>query len=151
MKKWIWLGALALLLLPQRGTEVGKLLPVETLLIEKQAGQYRVSTDTGHTARGDSLEKTVDTLRAEAPGILFLDTADYVLLTGEAEECTEKLPNYVRPGTRVYKLEGTVELSEIGPYLKTHGPDTPLYRLQKRELRLPKLMAEGEKLRFEGQ
>lgn len=151
MKKWIWLGALALLLLPQRGTEVGKLLPVETLLIEKQAGQYRVSTDTGHTARGDSLEKAVDALRAEAPGILFLDTADYVLLTGEAEECTEKLPNYVRPGTRVYKLEGTVELSEIGPYLKTHGPDTPLYRLQKRELQFPKLMAEGEKLRFEGQ
>jgi len=76
MKKWIWLAALALLLLPQRGTEVGKLLPVETLLIEKQAGQYRVSTDTGHTARDDSLEKAVDALRAEAPGILFLDTAD---------------------------------------------------------------------------
>lgn len=151
MKKWVWLAALALLLLPRRGTEVGKLLPVETLLIEKQAGQYRVSTDTGHTARDDSLEKAVDTLRAEAPGILFLDTADYVLLAGEAEECAEKLPNYVRPGTRVYKLEGTVELSKIGPFLKTHGPDTPLYRLQKRELQIPKLTAEGEKLHFEGQ
>ena len=33
MKKWIWLAALALFLLPRRGTEVGKLLPVETLLI----------------------------------------------------------------------------------------------------------------------
>ena len=86
MKKWIWLAALALLLLPQRGTEVGKLLPVETLLIEKQAEQYRVSADTGSAGRGDSLEKAVDALRAEAPGILFLDTADYVLLTGEAEE-----------------------------------------------------------------
>ena len=134
MKKWIWLAALALLLLPQRGTEVGKLLPVETLLIEKQAGQYRVSTDTGNAGRGDSLEKAVAALRAEAPGILFLDTADYV-----------------RPGTRVYKLEGTAELLKIGPFLKTHGPDTPLYRLQKRELQLPKLTAEGEKLHFEGQ
>ena len=63
----------------------------------------------------------------------------------------EKLQDYVRPGTRVYKLEGTAELSEIGPFLKTHGPDAPLYRLQKRELQLPKLMAKGEKLRFEGQ
>ena len=140
MKKWIWLAALALFLLPQRGTEVGKLLPVETLLIENQAGQYRVSADTGSAGRGDSLEKAVDALRAEAPGILFLDTADYVLLTGEAEDCMEKLPDYVRPG-----------LSEIGPFLKTHGPDAPLYRLQKRELQLPKLTAEGEKLRFEGQ
>lgn len=118
MRKRIWLAALALLLLPQRGTEVGKLLPVETLLIEKQAGQYRVSADTGSAGRGDSLER---------------------------------LQDYVRPGTRVYKLEGTAELSEIGPFLKTHGPDTPLYRLQKRELQLPKLTAEGEKLRFEGQ
>ena len=57
MKKWIWLAALALLLLPQRGTEVGKLLPVETLLIEKQAGQYWVSADTGSAGRGDSLER----------------------------------------------------------------------------------------------
>lgn len=151
MKKWIWLAALALLLLPQRGAEVGKLLPVETLLIEKQAGQYRVSADTGSAGRGDSLEKAVDALRAEAPGILFLDTADYVLLTGEAEDSMEKLQDYVRPGTRVYKLEGTAELSEIGPFLKTHGPDAPLYRLQKREMQLPKLTAEGEKLRFEGQ
>ena len=151
MKKWILLGALAMLLLPQRGTEVGKLLPVETLLIEKQAGQYRVSTDTGNTARGDSLEKAVDALRAEAPGILFLDTADYVLLAGAAEDCMEKLPDYVRPGTRVYKMEGTAELPEIGSFLKTHGPNAPLYRLQKGELRLPKLTAEGENLRFEGQ
>ena len=97
MRKRIWLAALALLLLPRRGTEVGKLLPVETLLIEKQAGQYRVSTDTVNTGRGDSLEKAVDALRAEAPGILFLDTADYVLLTGEAEDCMEKLQDYVRP------------------------------------------------------
>ena len=101
--------------------------------------------------RGDSLEKAVDALRAEAPGILFLDTADYVLLTGEAEDCMERLQDYVRPGTRVYKLEGTAELSEIGPFLKTHGPDAPLYRLQKRELQIPKLTAEGEKLHFEGQ
>ena len=151
MKKWILLGALAMLLLPQRGTEVGKLLPVETLLIEKQAGQYRVSTDTGNTARGDSLEKAVDALRAEAPGILFLDTADYVLLAGAAEGCMEKLPDYVRPGTRVYKMEGTAELSEIGGFLKNHGPNAPLYRLQKGELQLPKLTAEGENLRFEGQ
>ena len=151
MRKRIWLAALALLLLPRRGTEGGKLLPVETLLIEKQAGQYRVSTDTVNTGRGDSLEKAVDALRAEAPGILFLDTADYVLLTGEAEDCMEKLQDYVRPGTRVYKLEGTAELSEIGPFLKTHGPDAPLYRLQKGKLQLPKLTAEGEKLRFEGQ
>ena len=95
-------------------------------------------------------EKAVDALRAEAPGILFLDTADYVLLTGGAEDCMEKLQDYVRPGTRVYKLEGTAELSEIGPFLKTHGPDAPLYRLQKGKLQLPKLTAEGEKLRFEG-
>ena len=101
--------------------------------------------------RVHSLEKAVDALRAEAPGILFLDTADYVLLTGEAEDCMEKLQDYVRPGTRVYKLEGTAELSEIGPFLKTHGPDAPLYRLQKGKLQLPKLTAEGEKLRFEGQ
>ena len=151
MKKWILLGALALLLLPQRGTEVGKLLPVETLLIEKQAGQYRVSTDTGNTARGDSLENAVESLRVEAPGIIFLDTADYVLLTRETTECMEKLTDYVRPGTRVYEIEGAADMEEIGTFLRAHGPDTPLYRLQKGEQELPKLWAAGDDLRFEGQ
>ena len=54
------------------------------------------------------------------------------------------------PAEKVKAL-GTAELSEIGPFLKTHGPDAPLYRLQKGKLQLPKLTAEGEKLRFEGQ
>lgn len=151
MKKWILLGTLALLLLPQRDTEVGKLLPVEAMSIEKASGVYRVSTDTGDIGKGDSLEKAMDDLRAEAPGIIFLDTADYVLLTRETMECMEKLADYVRPGTRVYEIEGAADMAEIGTFLRAHGPDTPLYRLQKGEQGLPKLWAAGDDLRFEGQ
>jgi len=151
VKKWIWLGALLLLLLPQRGTDVGELLPVEVLLIEKEAGQYAVTTDTGNSARGDSLEAAMDTLRDTASGVIFLDTADYVLLTGETLDCMDALPNFVRPGTKVYAVEDVLDLEEIGSFLQAHGPEAPLYRLQKGKKKIPRLCMEGENWHFEGQ
>lgn len=150
MKKWIWLGALLLLLLPQRGTDVGELLPVEVLLIEKEAGQYAVTTDTGNTARGDSLEAAMDTLRNTAPGVIFLDTADYVLLTGETLDCMDALPDLVRPGTKVYAVEGAADPEKLGAFLRAHGPDTPLYRILNEAKMVPKLDLEGD-WHFEGQ
>lgn len=151
MKKWIWLAALALLLLPRRGTEVGELLPVETLLIEKEAGQYVVSVDTGGSARGQSLEAAVEAMRASAPGEMFLDTADYVLLTRDTLDCVPLLADLVRPAARVYMVDKGPDLEKIGPFLRTHGPDAPLFRLEKGECPVPKLTMEGENWHFEGQ
>lgn len=150
MRKWIWLGAILLFLLPERGTDVGKLLPVETLLIEKEAERYVVSTDTGNSARGDTLEAAMDALRASAPGVIFLDTADYVLLTGETLECVEELSGFVRPGTQIYTVAGSPDLGKIGGFLEAHGPDAPLYQVQKGEKKAPKLCIEGENWHFEG-
>ncbi len=150
MKKWIWLGALLLLLLPQRGTDVGELLPAEILLIEKDAGRYVITTDTGHSARGDSLETAMDALRDTAPGVIFLDTADYVLLTGETLDCLDVLPNFVRPGTKVYAAEGAADPEELGAFLRAQGPDAPLYRALNEAKMVPKLNLEGD-WHFEGQ
>lgn len=150
MKKWIWLVALALLLLPRRGTEVGELLPVETLLIEKEAGQYVVSVDTGGSARGQSLAAAVEAMRASTPGELFLDTADYVLLTRDTLDCVPLLADFVRPAARVYMVDEGPDLEKIGPFLRVQGPDAPLFRLEKGECPAPKLSMEGENWHFEG-
>lgn len=149
MKKWIRLGALLLLLLPQRGTDVGELLPVEVLLVEKEAGQYAITTDTGNFARGDSLKAAMDTLRNTAPGVIFLDTADYVLLTEETLSCIDALQGFVRPGTKVYTVEGEADPEKLGDFLRAHGPDTPLYRIIKEAKMVPKLRLEGD-WHFEG-
>lgn len=150
MKKWMILGALLLLLLPQRGTDVGKLLPVETLLIEKRAGMYVLSADTGDTASGESLKTAVENLQRSAPGEIFLDTADYVLLTRETIGCIGELSLFVRPGTQVYVAEQNVQFEEIGEFLRTHGPKAPLYRVKKGEIEIPTLCAEGGERYFEG-
>lgn len=149
MKKWIRLGALLLLLLPQRGTDVGELLPVEVLLVEKEAEQYAITTDTGNSARGDSLKAAMDTLRNTAPGVIFLDTADYVLLTEETLSCMDALQGFVRPGTKVYIVEGEADPERLGAFLRAHGPDTPLHRIIKEAKMVPKLRLEGD-WHFEG-
>lgn len=150
MKKWVILGALLLLLLPQRGTELGKLLPVETLFIEKEAGEYVLSADAGGTARGKSLKAAVENLQRSAPGEIFLDTADYVLLTRETMDCIGELSAFVCPGTQVYVAEQGVCFEKIGDFLRTHGPEAPLYRVKKGEIEIPILCAEEEKWYFEG-
>lgn len=151
MKKWVILAAILLALMPERGTELGKLLPVETLLIEKEKERYVVSADTGEQAEGESLAAAMAGLQRGAPGVLFLDTADYVLVSRTALDCVAELSDYVRPGTRIYQTVGKPELSEIGAFLRTHGPDAPLFRVKKRTEQLPVLDGEGENFYFEGQ
>ena len=96
------------------------------------------------------MEAAMDALRASAPGVIFLDTADYVLLAGETLECVEELSGLVRPGTQIYTVAGSPDLENIGGLLEAHGPDAPLFQVQKGEKKAPKLCIEGENQYFEG-
>lgn len=151
MRKWVILGVLLLFLLPQRGTDVGKLLPVEILRIEKEAGMYVLSADAGGTAGGKDIKTAVENLQRSAPGEIFLDTADYVLLTRETIDCIGALSSFVRPGTQVYVVECDLNFEKLGDFLETHGPNAPLYRVQKGEIKIPILCSKGENWYFEGQ
>lgn len=125
MKRWIGLlagFALAVFLAPSGKTDISELRPVELLSLYKEEGQLCVETDTGDLGRGVDLQTALKDLRATTPGEIFLETADYVMVTAETKECLLELKTILRPATEIVQMQDRIEASAAVEFLSVHRP-----------------------------
>ena len=118
-----WIIYLALLLgvtmLPTEGTDVGKLIPVEVIAVSEDRGIITIETDTGDTGQGRSIEDAVYDMEDTASGIIYLDTAEYLIL--EEGIPAKAMRPYLKGSVRVCAGEG-MTLDGIAEYLSIHKP-----------------------------
>lgn len=130
MKKWIWaMVAAAVLLLPRMehtGTDISRLEPVELVWVSMDEKGVQVKTDTGAAGYGKELESAVENLHAAASAEVFLDTAEYLLLDGQAEELLPDLCQLLRPACKVSRVDGEPDLEGAAEYLQVHPPEVKL-------------------------
>jgi len=128
MKKIIWYCLLlgAVFLVPVQGTDVGKLLPVELIQIYKEADTVVIATDAGPTGSGTTVDEAVADMKATAAGIVFLDTADHLLVKDLTEEEIEVLEKYLKPSVRVCAQIGQLDPEEAAAFLRVHKPKRQL-------------------------
>ncbi len=107
-------------LLPFNGTDVAKLHPVEVLVINRIDSNYVIRTDTGLLGAGTNVDAAVIDLKQTAPGEIFLETANYILVGKECSDITSSFYDYLRPACQVYTFEGEGEFGEIAKYLANH-------------------------------
>ena len=72
----------------------------------------------------EAFSMALDELCASAPGTLFLQTAEHILITPDARHILPEavVSRRLRPAARVYYLQGgTPELSRAGDFLRAHG------------------------------
>ncbi len=144
---WVLLAALVFFL-PDRGTDIGKLLPVELVAVQREEDAFRVETDTGQFGLGDTLEAAMEDLRNAAPGVVFFDTADHLLLTKETLGA-EALSSFFRPGVRVLLAEGPVDPEKAAEYLRSRKAGVPLNKLGEIGQVLPELREKNGRLELE--
>lgn len=145
MKRWIVLAAFlaVILALPQRQGDVADLLPVELVYVYKEGNLLRVETDTGQFGEGATLAQALEELRATAPGEVFLDTADYLILTRDTVECLPQLADLLRPGTQV--CLGFQADAQAAAYLAAHKPGVTLKDCRSGAVALPTLVKREER------
>lgn len=114
------------LLLPMQGTDVGKLHPVELVYVYKEAETVKIITDTGDMGEGATAKKAIDDLKATTAGIVFLDTADYLLINENSKEVIEKIKPKLKPSVRVCVLHIDADLTEAAEFLSVHKPQLRL-------------------------
>lgn len=147
MKKLLLAAAvlLAFAALPSPGTELGQLHPVSVLLVDREERQVTVRTDTGQLGTGETLTAALRELRETTPGHIFLDTAAYLVLQGQAKSLLPELQQLLRPGVRVCTADDPADAEQLADFLKTHSPDarlsditpeTPLQNIHSMEGRL---------------
>lgn len=163
MKKkgsWLLAGAAAALLLtftPFRSSDVAELIPVEILVISKEDDQLVV--DGGQIqGRGATWTEAWQDLKQGAPGKVFLGTAEYVVLVGDAIDQLDIVAEseLLRPAARVCYCPGeTPQVEQAAKYLTVKEGGVTLQKvcaakLQGQEPELPVLIHTKGGLRLYG-
>ena len=113
---------LAVCFLPVDGTDVGELIPVEVIAISEADGMVTVRTDTGDQGTGKDLHTAFDDLQVSASGVIYLNTAEYVLLEPGTEVWLDAAGIYLKGDTKVCGAQGGITLDAIANYLSVHHP-----------------------------
>lgn len=123
----VYLGILAAVLWAgDPGTDIGMLIPVETLFIQKQGETIVIQTDSADTGAGDTMKQAAENLKEKAHGIIYLDTADYLILNGEAEALLPQLQNNRKQEVVLCKADEKIDVQKVTPFLRTHRPQLEL-------------------------
>jgi len=128
MKKIILYSLLlaAALLFPVQGTDVGKLLPVELLQLYKEAETVVIASDAGAAGVGTTVEEAIRNMKATATGNVYLDTADFLLISNLNPEEVGVLKEILKPTIRVCKMDAPMDPKKAAEFLRVHKPQQHL-------------------------
>lgn len=134
----LWAAALGAVVFFARvepsGQNISTLQPVQVLIVSVN-GEIRLQTDTGDEGFGNSVASALAQVRANASGEVFLDTADYLLISDVA--ILEEIRPYLRPSCRICLFEGEPDMEKLGDYLKHHDPGVSLKDCTAEQVELP--------------
>ena len=144
MKKWLYaavvFAALCLLTrLPHPAKDIADLEPVRVVYLFRQGATLRIETDTGAWGSGEDLAQALEAMRSGADGEIFLETAEFLLLSPQVP-VTEDFYTLLRPGCGVVYTDQKPDLTAAARYLTVHPPKTKL-----RDLRADAAAREGSR------
>lgn len=133
------------LLIPREHTDLGKLKPVETVFIYIEEEQAVIETDTEDLGRGLDVHSALLNLKETTSGIIYLDTANYLLVGKGAEHLIPQAGEYLKDAVRVCIAQRAVKVTDATEYLSVHKPVCKL-RDYKQGTNLEELCAENGRL-----
>lgn len=145
MKRWLLPALLAAVIFGEglfRGTDVAKMEPVELVWLMRTDEGIAVQTDTGSTGWGKSVSAAVEDMKQSASGEIFLETAEYILLTDLDEEILPELMALLRPSCKVLFAYGKAKPEDATLFLRSHQKNVTLLDWKTEGKRPPAFIAE---------
>lgn len=144
MKRWLFCAAIILTaaLLSGKGlpgADVGKLQPVQVVCISGGADWVKIETDTGDVGTGSDLEQAFGDMKATSSAEIFLDTAEYLLISQGSEGFISEMMTHLRPSCSVCIVDGEPDLEKVGAFLHQHEPKITLMHYRAGHRQLPTL------------
>ena len=118
MRILLYIVILALLVFaPVQRLDVAKLEPVQTVALSVADDMVVIETDTKNTGRGKDLPSAIDDLESNTPGVIYLDTAQYLLITEAAQGYARELEAYLRDSLKVSLWDGMGSVENAAKFL----------------------------------
>ena len=106
-------------LAPVQRLDVAKLQPVEAIAIYTEQDTVIIKTDTEDMGIGETALQALQDLKETAPAVIYLDTAEYLLIAPGAEKYAEELKTHLKTTVKVRMYSGS-EVKEEVKYLDAH-------------------------------
>lgn len=132
---------------PTEKADVAKLRPVEVIAIYKSGDEVLMMTDTEDVGTGRTAEEALKNMRSTSPAVIYLDTAEYLLVENTAVGEVEALRSELKAAVRLCGVPGPMDLKNAAQYLPVHG-DLPALRNWRTGDLLPVLYEENDRLKI---
>ena len=133
MRKVLYAALLIpLFFVPLNRVDVADLLPIEAVAVYMEGDQVVLETDSEHKGAGENAEAALAALKENTPAVVYLDTAEYLLVASDATEQVETLRPHLKPSTKVCVCEAAGRVKEAVKYLQIHC-DLPRLKTWKKE------------------
>ena len=122
MRKILYVVILVLLFLaPVQRLDVAKLLPINAVAVYREGENVVLETDAGYLGRGGSVLTALSNLKETVPWVIYLDTAEYLLLEEDAISWVEELRQVFKPSVKVCICQAAGKVEETVKYLEIHS------------------------------
>lgn len=108
----------AVLWIPVDGSDVGKLQPVQLVSLYKDGEMVVIETDTQDRGVGATVDAAFENLEKTTPAIIYLDTADYLLVSQDALEHVPELDRYLKSNVWICLEESPLDPVAASKYLR---------------------------------
>lgn len=133
MRKVLYVALLIpLFFVPLNRVNVADLLPIEAVAVYRNGDQVVLETDTEHKGMGENAEKALIALKENTPAVVYLDTAEYLLVAPDAAEEVETLRPHLKATVKVCVCEAAGKVKDAAKYLEIHR-DLPILKTWKKE------------------
>ena len=92
--------------IPVNGQDVADLEPIQTVWLSREGEQLLLKTDTEDVGRGTTVAAALTDMKIHSQGIVYLDTAQYLLVSETALDAVSEIRPYLKGKVRVCVWEG---------------------------------------------
>lgn len=117
----VYIGILALTLFaPVDRLDVAKLEPVEVVFLSREGDTVILATDTKAAGMGTTAMEALADLKQTTAGVVYLDTAEYLLVAEDAANEIDGLRSALKGDVKLC-LGRDVQVEEVAEYMEVHG------------------------------
>lgn len=117
---------LIVLWIPVNRIDISNLEPVQAVWVYQDNGKYVVKTDTEDIGIGDSIKQAVEVMKKRCEKIIYLDTAEYLLVSENCKEAISDISEYLKDEVKICAWNGEGDLANAATYMQTHRIGTKL-------------------------
>ena len=120
MRKVLYVVILALVFFaPVDRLDVSKLEPVRSVAMTMKGNQIVLKTDGGRMGKGKTVKDALENLKETTPAVIYLDTAEYLLVSKNAINRVEEIMQYLKKNVMIAPYYGT-DVKEETKYIESH-------------------------------